>query len=346
MKKISVIIPVYNVEMYINQCLDSILKQSYKNFEVILVDDGSPDNCGRICDSYAEIDSRVKVIHKKNGGAPAARNDAMRICTGEWIIFIDPDDWVELNEFEEIMKVANRDDPDIIIFNTYINTDKDQIKKQAFPKEFVTTDRELIYGMQLSALHTGYTPMLQDWTQGFPWDKAFKASLLLENRIFWPVHLKANDDVVFNINAFQFANKIAYIDETLYHWRINPSSIGHKYTPDRISIDKEIYKEIERMKELYQFDERYEKAYYARVLSNMWANAGRCYFHPLNSKPFRLKIHELHNALKEEPIFTAFEKVDRSKLKGGEKVIAIFRHNNAVWIYLTYLAKTIINNIG
>ena len=94
MRTISVIVPVYKVEPYINHCVDSILAQTYRDFELILVDDGSPDNCGKICDEYAKKDSRVKVIHKVNGGVSSARNMGLDNAKGEWITFIDADDYV------------------------------------------------------------------------------------------------------------------------------------------------------------------------------------------------------------------------------------------------------------
>lgn len=102
--KISVIIPVYKVEPYLRQCLDSVVNQTYKNLEIILIDDGSPDNCGKICDEYAERDERIVVIHKKNEGLPAARNDGIAISTGYWITFVDSDDWCETDYYENIIK--------------------------------------------------------------------------------------------------------------------------------------------------------------------------------------------------------------------------------------------------
>ena len=101
---ISVIVPVYKVEPYLRQCVDSILNQTYANLEVILVDDGSPDRCGAICDEYAAQDSRVRVIHKSNGGQSTARNMALDVCTGDYIAFVDSDDWLEAKAYEEMMR--------------------------------------------------------------------------------------------------------------------------------------------------------------------------------------------------------------------------------------------------
>ena len=100
---ISVIVPIYNVEKYLARCVDSIVNQTYKNLEIILVDDGSPDRCPQMCDDYADKDSRNKVIHKKNGGLSDARNAGMAVATGEYISFIDSDDWIETSMFELLL---------------------------------------------------------------------------------------------------------------------------------------------------------------------------------------------------------------------------------------------------
>ena len=114
---ISVIIPVYKVEKYINRCVESVLVQNYHNIEVILVDDGSPDNCGIICDKYAETDSRIKVIHKKNGGLSDARNAGLDIATGQYICFIDSDDYIEKDMLKDMYDNIVRTGADITICN-------------------------------------------------------------------------------------------------------------------------------------------------------------------------------------------------------------------------------------
>ena len=107
MPKISVIVPVYKAEAYLDRCIESILAQTYTDFELILVNDGSPDNCGAICDEYAEKDPRVRVIHKENGGVSTARNAGLAAATGEFIAFVDPDDWVEVDMYEKMYNIRN-----------------------------------------------------------------------------------------------------------------------------------------------------------------------------------------------------------------------------------------------
>ena len=106
---VSIVLPIYKTEQYLHQCVDSILNQSYEDFEVILVDDGSPDRCPEICDEYARRDSRVRAIHKPNGGASSARNVGIRAARGTWIMFVDPDDWIDRDTLRGLLSVAGED---------------------------------------------------------------------------------------------------------------------------------------------------------------------------------------------------------------------------------------------
>ena len=119
MPKVSVIVPIYKVEKYLRQCIDSIINQSLKDIEIILVDDGSPDNCPKICDEYKKIDSRIKVIHKKNGGLSSARNAGMKIATGEYIGFVDSDDYVSKEFLEELYLIFHSFHNYICYFHLY-----------------------------------------------------------------------------------------------------------------------------------------------------------------------------------------------------------------------------------
>ena len=115
--KISVIVPIYKSEEYLDKCVNSLLTQTYENLEIILVDDGSPDGCGKKCDFYAKFDKRILVIHQKNGGAAVARNTGLNLASGEYVYFMDSDDWLELNAFEIIAQKITSTQVDILRFN-------------------------------------------------------------------------------------------------------------------------------------------------------------------------------------------------------------------------------------
>ena len=132
MDLISIIVPVYNVEKYIHECVDSIINQTYKNIEIILVDDGSPDNCGKICDEYAKKDNRIKVIHKPNGGLSDARNHGIDVANGEWLMFIDSDDWIEPNMAEKLLHSALNNKADLAISSVILFDEE----KEYIPEHF------------------------------------------------------------------------------------------------------------------------------------------------------------------------------------------------------------------
>lgn len=120
MKKISIIVPVYKVESYLSRCIDSILAQTYQNFELMLVDDGSLDRCGEICDNYAKKDDRIKVIHQPNRGVSAARNAGLDLATGDYIGFVDSDDYISINMYSDMIKLLEVNGLDIIICTAFV----------------------------------------------------------------------------------------------------------------------------------------------------------------------------------------------------------------------------------
>lgn len=323
--KISVIIPVYKVEPYIRQCLNSVVNQTYQNLEIIIVDDGSPDRCGAICDEYAQKDSRIQVIHKKNGGLSAARNDALKKVTGEWISFVDSDDWCELDLYEKAIAVAVKNQADIAMFSLFRNKDSKEERISAFDREFVSEDREFLLNLQLSALNYRYTPYCsaQNWYQGFPWDKLFRASFILENGLHFAENVQANEDVIFNICAFQYAQKVVFFDEALYHWRINPESIGHKYTEQRVNVDREIYAEIGRIGDQYNLPDKFYRALDVRIVTNTIALGQRCLFHKKRKGSIIEKIRYATKVLHSEPFYSAYNDVDRRKLGKIGKVVTL-----------------------
>ena len=128
---ITVIVPVYKVEKYIRKCIESIINQTYKNIEIILVDDGSPDDCGKICDEYAKKDNRIKAIHKENGGLSDARNKALDLTNGKYVIFVDSDDYIEKNAIEYLYQLMQKYNTDIAIglVNPIYDGEKNNILK-------------------------------------------------------------------------------------------------------------------------------------------------------------------------------------------------------------------------
>lgn len=149
LNKISIIVPIYKVEIYLRKCVDSIVNQTYKNIEILLIDDGSPDNCGIICDEYAKKDERIKVIHKKNGGLSDARNYGIEASSGDYIMFVDSDDYISKDMCEILLKKALENNADIVSCNfkeIYIDNFEEEINKQSIKKSLeIYTNLEVIY---------------------------------------------------------------------------------------------------------------------------------------------------------------------------------------------------------
>lgn len=151
---ISVIVPVYNVEKYLKRCVDSLIKQTYKNLELILIDDGSKDNSGKLCDEISKIDKRILVLHKPNGGLSSARNTGIEIATGEYITFIDSDDWLELDTYEYCMKLIESNQADCIEFNTIMVQDNSPIVQKK-EKLQIFRGKDILHYYMMSSTKTG-----------------------------------------------------------------------------------------------------------------------------------------------------------------------------------------------
>lgn len=209
---ISVIVPIYNVEKYLARCVDSIVNQTYKNLEIILVDDGSPDRCPQMCNDYAEKDSRIKVVHKKNGGLSDARNAGMAVATGEYISFIDSDDYVSDDFFECLLDVMNKENSDIAecsVVKFYEDNRFDEFSDDLSVKTYDTQDA-------MSAL-IAENPFHQH-----VWNKLYKTELVKD--IPYAVG-KLNEDEFWTYRVFGRANKVARINKTMYYYFQRSSSI-------------------------------------------------------------------------------------------------------------------------
>ena len=206
---ISVIVPVYNMGKYLPKCMDSLLNQTYNNYEIILVDDGSTDGSSDLCDQVAEKSDKVRVIHKENGGLSSARNCGIDCAKGEYIIFPDPDDWVEPNYLETLLAIMERDDADLSICGFYRFNQKGESVFELPPKAVLDTK---------SALHRLVLP--SDFS-GYAWNKLFSMQKIAESGLRFDEELKSLQDLHFCFRYFQLCKRIAVDPVPLYHYNIN-----------------------------------------------------------------------------------------------------------------------------
>ena len=244
---LSVIIPVYNSEQYINRCIQSVLSQTFTDFELILINDGSSDNSGTICEKYALQDSRVRFFNRTNHGVSATRQFGIDHCRGEYCIQIDADDWIDIDYFEKLISKATETNADIV----YCGFIKEFENRSNYVRMFKTDDASVY----LSALLT-----LRAW--GLVWNKLIYTDLIKRNNICFPKGVCMWEDVNFIAKCLLCANLVAFCDNTYYHYtQYNNNSLSSTVTtydmPSQTiaSIaDLERFKPVDRKRSFYSFD--------------------------------------------------------------------------------------------
>ena len=263
MVKVSVIVPIYNAAEYLEQCLDSIVNQTLKDIEIILIDDGSTDGSAEICKKYL-TDSRVIYYHKENEGLAAARDDGMLRASGEYIGFVDADDWLKPEMYEKMYNAAKSNDSDVVFCNCqqnengYIFTpempdgpyDRDAIKKEILPKT-------------LAYIGKGGSKRAIRWCN---WLRLYKTETLKQNGIRFDRRLRRSQDLQLTYEATLVAQNYYYIEEPLYHNRVVADSLSRGYTknmwPLYTYLIEILYKDTENFKELDLMDQMHLRAFF------------------------------------------------------------------------------------
>ena len=213
---ISIIVPIYNVEKYLNKCIESIVNQTYENIEIILIDDGSNDNSGIICDEYAKKDNRIIVVHKENGGVSSARNKGLKIAKGEWISFVDADDWIEQTFCQTLLNKVTQEQADIALCGYNRITDNRIEKINANNQEvFLNSNEYLVKSLNPQ---TGF---------GFCHMKLIKKEVL--KSISFNERIEVGEDALFNIQLSTYIKKAVFLKQPLYNYRINNQSVVKRY---------------------------------------------------------------------------------------------------------------------
>ena len=208
--KISVIIPVYNVEKYLSRCLDSVCAQSLKDIEIICINDGSPDRCDKILAKYAALDNRFVIINKKNAGVSAARNDGIKHARGKYIHFLDADDYIDSDYYQKMYAATTRNSPDIICSGFVTNTKYARDLK--YSHDFVADDLK-------AKIRRTYV-----FTDGFVWRYLFKRQFLVKNKLLFDTNMISQEDVIFVLNAIVVSHDVSFVSGTYYHYMFNDMS--------------------------------------------------------------------------------------------------------------------------
>ena len=318
--QISIIVPIYKVpEILLRQCIESLVSQTLNEIEIILVDDGSPDECGKICDEYASKDSRINVIHKKNGGLAAARNTGQDIATGETLMFLDGDDYLELDCCEKAYNALVDNDVELVMFNQFTNYQNSQSVLHSFAdgkgsRLFNENDCRLLQQRVLDfngRIATAYM-------------KLIKLDYLREFNIRHVDELRQGaEGFVFNIQLFEYLHSAYYLDEPLLHYIYNGQSISHT------SSEKNNYLILECMNWIDEFikHSRNPRDLHMDVLNRMLyiicTTAITGYFNPYNIQSHQEKVKGFERFMSNPLCVEAIRKASRNGVNYQRRIILL-----------------------
>jgi len=307
---ISIIVPVYNVELYLEKCLDSLVNQTFKNIEILLVNDGSTDSSAGICDKYAANDNRVKVFHIENAGVSNARNIGITSATGDYLMFVDSDDWMNLETCEIAYEKATQTGAEIIFWSWYKEEPGKSFKVTYLESNsdmLVTNDVEKLKRRCIGLL--GYELADPVKTDAFntPWAKLYLRKFVLDSGILYKERKKVGmEDVLFNVEILQKVSKVAYLPKYLYHYRQdNPNSLTKVDTAAFFSKFNNLFDEI---KAIPQKDE--EKMAFSNRIAVSIINLMLSITAKHNKGTFSSRIKRVNEILYDARISTALNNLE------------------------------------
>lgn len=311
---VTVVVPVYNVEKYLDRCIDSIVNQTYKNLEIILVDDGSPDNCPQLCDNWAEKDSRVKVIHKQNAGAGMARNTGIDNSNGSYILFVDSDDYIDLQTIEECILSITRTKSDVVMFGRYTVYSDGKTKETP-----VITDK---YYFSDSQVCDDILPGLFIHERGIgisSCNKMFNLKIIKDNNIKYKSERDVlSEDAIFHLELFRYVKSVSVIPKGFYYYFQNENSFSRTYKKDLQERNNKFLKQCIQICDNYERNNRLRNYVCARY--HIYALAGMKQI--VNSDlPDSSKKEEVYKIFKDK---TLNETLSSDVLNGEKKTLRLF----------------------
>lgn len=329
---ISIIVPIYKVEKFIRQCVESIINQTYKNLEIILVDDGSPDNCPSICDEYAEFDSRIRVLHKENGGLISARKAGLEASQGAYVCFVDGDDFIEPDMYAHIADAIDTTNADCVITQFYFDYPDNPVKSDyKLSKPFYTRDEienEIFHTMLFDHqyYHFGIFPNC--------WTKVFRRELLEKHLPEVDNRIRMGEDIAFTYPCIMECKSIAFVDKALYHYRINPESMTKAYDPDLQDIIYLPYEALVKKSRELGVDLSGQLPYYLLYLTNFLI---RNEANKNNPKSKAEKRAVLEDIVKNDKVVQAMDKINLSLLPSHTKLLHMSIKKRSVFMLQNYI---------
>ncbi len=310
--KLSIIVPVFNIKEYLTRCVSSILGQSFTDFELLLVDDGSTDGSAEMCDDFAKKDNRVKVIHQPNSGVSTARNNGISAASGEYIGFVDSDDWIDREMFSSLLSCAETSDADVVVCDCYTACGND-LELDTLPG---IPQNLLMYKSDIAANQL----ML---LAGAAWRCVYKKEIV--KNIIFPLDMKISEDRVFNISAMGNAKNIYYLPLPLYYRFVREGSAVNKYYPDYLSMVL-LARNKTREALLKHWDESFLNTFEIQTVSQCYTALNMTFF-KTNNRPLSRKLAEIKRICQNDEFLNAIKKTGacdiRARLVLGKHYIML-----------------------
>lgn len=319
-KLVSIIVPVYNVEKYLRRCVESIIDQTYYNLEIILVDDGSTDKSGVFCDKYARKDSRVIVHHQENQGVSVARNKGIELATGDWIMFVDGDDWLAKDTFEKIThRIDESVDVCLFTYAKVYSQRKDIIgykgKKNKLSKEDFIIFQKWIFNQYL---------FKEDYAISSPWCKVYRKEFIKKYNIQFDKEIKIGEDKLFNLKVFEYAEKGMYIDECFYNYRINEASRINRYSPNTVKNIETMLEAMQNFLDKYEKNKEFDEVYNIRISMSMMYYVLLDLCNSNNKKSYQERKRDFFQIVQKKRYATALKNVKSSIFPIRQRVLFVF----------------------
>lgn len=336
---ITFIIPVYNTRIeLIHRAVDSVLAQGSSDWELIIVDDGSKESVAQEIDLTAKSDERIKVFHQRNQGVCVARNTGIAAACGDYVAFVDADDWLSLDYIQAVEKYLEGEKPDLLAFGHSDHYGETQVQRlHSTPEFLVYAPYEKKY-MEFCLLNEKSTADRYSMFFGAPWNILYRREFLNKFNIYYIPGLKKSEDAIFNLYAVEQADKICYLNKVLYHYFKNPESVTHSYQPEYQHVCGML---MERRKFIEQYHsqepEFYDVFYYGCIIV-FDGLCGLKFFHPDNQDPLPVRKKELRDMLNGEPYSTMLREINPRCLTKFKKV-QVIAMKKGDWNFLKLLFK-------
>lgn len=332
---ITIIVPIYNSDKYLKQCIESLINQSYKNLKIILIDDGSSDNSLDIALHYKQKYEIIDLISQSNKGVSNARNLGIKHANSEWISFVDSDDVLEPNAIEEMIKLAEEYHTDCVISNINIIKKGKKTKNKELAsgnKIYLNKEKDILIRKFVCKGVKEYEPYT--WGIGAPWARIYRLDIIKENKIFFKEELKRMEDGIFNMYYFYYAQSILYTNKCLYNYRVLTNSESHRFNSNIVKETELYFAQLYKFGALFN-DEIFKKGVDNQIIRYIYSYMKTYYFSSANKETFLNKIKSFKSLLDRDIYSNAKKNVNYSLLNKQEKLFVwLIVHDRIILSYI------------